>query len=285
MSKRAGGGAGQRGSGRKSLRNWYRESDCEIRRMTMEAVPVSDGVDWSRLPAESRPRHIAIIMDGNGRWARRRSLPRIEGHRRGVTSVRETVETCARLGLEQLTLYCFSHENWKRPPTELSFLMHLLRQFLVEERRRILEQGLRFSVIGRREQLDPAIRAEIELTERLAASNQGLHLCLAVNYGSRQELVDATRAIAAQVQAGTLDPADICEQTIADALYTRGMPDPDLVIRTASEMRISNYLLWQISYAELWVTDVCWPDFREPHLFAACENFAQRERRFGGLKT
>jgi len=234
---------------------------------------------------ERLPRHIAIIMDGNGRWAQKRMLPRIEGHRRGVTSVRRIVEECSRLALTQLTLYCFSNENWKRPKRELTLLMALLRRYLVEERAQIQRQGLRFRVIGRREELDPSIQKEIAITEELSRDNDGMTLCLAVNYGARQEIADAVRQIASSVASGDADPEDVSEQMIEDHLMTRGMTDPDLVIRTAGEMRISNFLLWQISYAELWVTQNHWPDFREADLRDAIHSFASRDRRFGGLKN
>jgi len=228
-------------------------------------------------------KHIAIIMDGNGRWAQQRGFPRIEGHRNGVHSVRAIVEECSRLGLEQLTLYCFSSENWKRPKLELSLLMKLLRHYLIEERRRIQEQGLRFRVIGKIDELDPSIQKEIAITEEVSADNTGMMLCLAVNYGARMEITDAVQEIARKVQRGELSPDSISEATVADHLMTRGMPDPDLLIRTASEYRISNYLLWQISYSELWITDDFWPDFREPHLHRALQDYAARDRRFGGL--
>ncbi|MCA9033940.1 MAG: di-trans,poly-cis-decaprenylcistransferase [Planctomycetaceae bacterium] len=222
-------------------------------------------------------------MDGNGRWAQGRFLPRIEGHRRGVKSVRCIVEECSRLGLKQLTLYCFSSENWKRPRQELSLLMTLLRQYLVEERQEIMAQGLRFRVIGRVEELDPVIQSEIRQTEEVSANNTGMMLCLAVNYGARMEIADAVRRIGREVSEGRLEPESISEKTITDHLMTQGMPDPDLVIRTAGEMRISNFLLWQISYAELWVTNKFWPEFREPDLYDALRDFASRDRRFGGL--
>jgi undecaprenyl diphosphate synthase len=234
--------------------------------------------------ADPLPRHIAIIMDGNGRWARQRGLPRIEGHRRGANSVRTIVEECCRLGIEQLTLFCLSVENWKRPKTELDFLMTLLRKYLVGERQLTLEQNIRFSVIGRRSELPAAVLREMEETERLSRDNAGMRLCLAINYGGRTELVDAMRRLAEAVRQGRLEPEQIDEATIGNALYTAGMPDPDLLIRTAAEMRISNFLLWQISYAELWVTDVCWPDFTPQTLHQALQDFAARERRFGGLK-
>ncbi len=237
------------------------------------------------LERSSLPRHVAIIMDGNGRWARKRGLPRIEGHRRGVGSVRAIVEEASRLGLQQLTLYCFSSENWKRPPRELSLLMHLLRQYLVEERREIHRQGLRFRVIGVISGLDPVIQQEIAATEQLTAENDGMTLCLAINYGSRQEITLAVQQLAQAVRNGGLDPQQISESTIANALMTGGMPDPDLVIRTASEFRISNFLLWQISYAELWVSDRHWPEFRAEDFRSALQDFRRRDRRFGGLTT
>jgi len=235
------------------------------------------------VPREARPRHIAIIMDGNGRWAQRQGLPRIEGHRRGVASVRRITEECARLDIEQLTLYCLSSENWKRPQRELEFLMHLLEQYMIEERSTIMDQNIRVNVIGRRTDIPEAVQREMQKTIDLSATNSGLRLCLAINYGSRLELVDAVREIADKVQAGTLQPEDIDEETVHRHLYTAGMSDPDLVIRTAGEMRVSNFLLWQISYAEIWVTDHCWPEFREGDLHQAIRDFAARDRRFGGL--
>ncbi len=235
------------------------------------------------LSADRLPRHLAVIMDGNGRWARARGLPRIEGHRRGVQSVRTIVEQCGRLGLEQLTLYCFSSENWKRPPVELDLLMSLLRWYVVAEREEIMRQDIRFCTIGRRDRLSETIRSEVEKTVEMSAGNQGLRLCLALDYGARSEIVEAVRQIATEVRDGKLSPDEIGETEISNHLYTAGMPDPDLVIRTAGEMRISNFLLWQISYAELWVTEEFWPDFREELLFAALRDYARRERRFGGL--
>jgi len=235
------------------------------------------------VPVDRLPRHIAIIMDGNGRWAQRRSLPRIEGHRRGVASVRRTVEECTRLGIEQLTLYCLSSENWKRPQIELDFLMHLLEQYMIEERTTIMQQNIAVSVIGRRDGIPERVLEEMDKTIRMSATNTGTRLCLAINYGGRAELVDAVRRIAEDVRDGRLDAASVTEELIADRLYTRGMPDPDLLIRTAGEMRLSNFLLWQISYAELWVTELCWPEFEECHLHAAIRDYAARSRRFGGL--
>jgi undecaprenyl diphosphate synthase len=238
------------------------------------------GLDPQRLPG-----HVAIIMDGNGRWARQRGRPRVEGHARGAHSVRTTVEECCRLGIGQLTLYCLSSENWKRPQVELDFLMALLEQYLIEERREILEQNIRFSVIGRRSDLPDKVLHEIDENIRLSRDNTGMCLCLAINYGGRTELIDACRSLARQARAGTLEPDDIDEAAIGNALYTAGMSDPDLLIRTAGEMRISNFLLWQISYAELWVTERCWPDFDRTALHQALHDYARRERRFGGLQT
>jgi len=235
------------------------------------------------IPRERMPRHIAVIMDGNGRWAQQQGFPRVEGHRRGVTSVRRTTEECSRLGIQQLTLYCLSSENWKRPQAELDFLMHLLQQYMIEERSTIMQQNIRVEMIGRREGIPEEALREIDKTVAMSRENTGLRLCLAINYGSRGELVDAVRGIAEQVKSGDLNPDDVTEQTIESHLYTAGMPEPDLLIRTAGELRVSNFLLWQISYAEIWVTDLCWPEFDESQLHAALQSFANRQRRFGGL--
>lgn len=246
-------------------------------------VPLTASHPQLEVPAEQRPRHVAIIMDGNGRWAKRQGRPRIEGHRRGVASVRACVEECARLHLTQLTLYCLSSENWKRPREELDFLMHLLEQYMIEERATLMKENVRLTVIGRREGIPESVQQEMDKTIAMTAGNTGLVLCLAINYGSRGELTDAVQSIATKVRDGQLDPATIDETTVAAHLYTAGMPDPDLVIRTAGEMRISNYLLWQISYSEIWVTPLCWPDFREAELHRAIRDYASRDRRFGGL--
>ena len=235
------------------------------------------------LHPERLPQHIAIIMDGNGRWAQSRGLPRIEGHRRGVKTVRVVVEECARLGIEQLTLYCLSSENWKRPKSELDILLRLLRQFVVEERSEIMRQDLRFAIIGDRSGLGDQVLAEVDKTVEFSRNNRGMRLCLALNYGSRAEIVQAIRRLASDVAEQRLQEDEISEEKISSYLYTGGMPDPDLVIRTAGEMRVSNFLLWQISYAELWVTEKRWPDFREPDLVQALKDFAARDRRFGGL--
>jgi undecaprenyl diphosphate synthase len=229
------------------------------------------------------PNHIAIIMDGNGRWAQERGLPRHEGHRQGVRSVRATIEECCRLGIGQLTLYCLSSENWKRPQTELDFLMALLHQYLIEERAEIMEQNIRFTMIGRRTGMPPEVLAELDENIRVSQSNTGLVLCLAINYGSRLEITDAARSLAERARRDELDPATIDEELFGNSLYTAGMPDPDLLIRTAGEMRVSNFLLWQVSYAELWVTPRCWPDFDTSTLHEALKDYAGRTRRFGGL--
>ena len=236
------------------------------------------------VPRQRWPRHIAIIMDGNGRWAQSQGLPRIEGHRRGAETVRRITEECTRLNLAQLTLFAFSSENWRRPREEIDFLMELYRLHLIQERPTILKNKIRFRTIGRREGIPPEVIAEVDRTIGMSAGATGMTLCLAVNYGGRQEIVDAARRLAQEAARGALDPAAVTEETFAQALDTAGMPDPDLLVRTAGEMRLSNFLLWQTSYAEIWVTETLWPDFREPDLWAAIRDFSRRERRFGALK-
>ena len=235
------------------------------------------------VPPERRPRHIAIIMDGNGRWAKRQNLPRVAGHQMGVDSVRRTTEECARLNIDQLTLYCLSSENWKRPQTEINFLMHLLERYMIEERSTIMGNNVRVRMLGRRTDIPEQVLRELDRTVEMSRANTGLRLNLAINYGGRAEIVDAFRAIGGQIQARVLQPVEISEQTIADHLYTAGTADPDLLVRTAGEMRISNFLLWQISYSEIWVTDKCWPEFDEAVLHEAIRAYASRSRRFGGL--
>ena len=232
------------------------------------------GLDPERLPA-----HLAVIMDGNGRWARQRGLPRVQGHAKGVHSVRSTVEECCRLGVQQLTLYCLSSENWKRPQTELSFLMALLEQYLIEERQEILDQNIRFSVIGRMEELSDDIQDELRAAIKRTANDSGMLFNIALNYGGRAEIVDAARRA---IESG-IRPEDLDEQRFERFLYTAGQPDPDLLIRTSGEMRVSNYLLWQIAYAEIYVTETLWPDFRRYHLFEAVLAYQKRERRYGGI--
>ena len=231
-------------------------------------------VHFDRLPA-----HIAIIMDGNGRWAAQRHLPRVEGHRAGIDAVRDTVETAARLGLEVLTLYAFSVENWKRPASEVSTLMRLLKRYLRSELNTLLTNDIRFRVIGRMEELAPDIQDELHTAIDRTAKNSGMLFNIALNYGGRAEIVDAVRrAIAAGVR-----PDDLDEERFASFLYTAGQPDPDLLIRTSGEMRVSNYLLWQIAYAEIYVTETLWPDFRRRHLLEAVLAYQKRERRYGGI--
>ncbi len=229
------------------------------------------------------PRHIAIIMDGNGRWARKRGLNRIRGHIEGVKSVREITEECTRKHIEQLTLYAFSSENWSRPRLEVELLMRLLKRYLIKERKTIMDNNIRFTVIGRIEALPQDVQKEIATEIELSKNNTGMVLCLALNYGGRTEIVDAARRLAQKVQEGKLLPEDINEQTIKENMYTAGMRDPDLLIRTGGEMRVSNFLLWEISYTELWVTPVYWPDFHKEHLEQAISDYANRERRYGGL--
>lgn len=231
----------------------------------------------------STPRHIAIIMDGNGRWAQRRGLPRIAGHRQGVNSVRRVVEESCKLGLSCLTLYCLSSENWKRPKSELDQLMSLFKRYLVQELPTMMKQNVRLRIIGRREGLPSDVIKEMDSSIEATSANTGMTLCLAVNYGGRGEIVDAVQDMMKAVACGELDAEKVDEQTLADHLYTQGLPDPDLLIRTAGEMRISNFLLWQVSYAEIYVTEACWPDFGEAELQAAIADFGRRERRYGGV--
>ncbi len=231
-------------------------------------------VNFDRLP-----RHLAVIMDGNGRWAAQRHLPRVEGHRAGIESVREVVEGSARLGIRVLTLYAFSVENWKRPVSEVSTLMTLLKRYLRLELSTLLGNNIRFRVIGRAEDLAPDIRSELALAEQQTSTNTGMLFTIALNYGGRAEIVEAVKRL---VESG-IPAGDIDEQRFAGFLYTAGQPDPDLLIRTSGEMRVSNFLLWQIAYAEIWVTDTLWPDFRKRHLLEAILAYQKRDRRYGGI--
>ncbi|MGL4595667.1 MAG: polyprenyl diphosphate synthase [Thermoguttaceae bacterium] len=223
--------------------------------------------------------HVAIIMDGNGRWAKMHGLPRHEGHRAGAGRVREICEECQRRGFKQLTLYCLSSENWKRPPVEIDFLMSLLSSYLVSDRSTLMENNIRLSIIGRRAGIPNDVLEEMDRSIALTSQNTGMQLCLAINYGARAEIVDAVKKIV----ASQIPVEAINEETISSHLYTAGMSDPDLLIRTAGEMRLSNYLLWQISYAEFWCTSKCWPDFDLATFDEALSDFAKRTRRFGGL--
>jgi undecaprenyl diphosphate synthase len=231
-------------------------------------------VNFDRLP-----QHIAVIMDGNGRWAAQRHLPRVEGHRAGIDSVRDIVESAARLDIRVLTLYAFSVENWKRPITEVSTLMSLLKRYLRLELNTLLRNNIRFRVIGREEELAPDVRGELKMAEEQTARNAGMLFNIALNYGGRAEIVEAAR----RAMASGMSPADLDEQHFSEFLYTAGQPDPDLLIRTSGEMRVSNFLLWQIAYAEIWVTDTLWPDFRKRHLLEAILAYQKRDRRYGGI--
>jgi undecaprenyl diphosphate synthase len=234
-----------------------------------------------QLNLEQLPSHIAIIMDGNGRWAAQRHLPRVEGHRAGITAVRQVVESSARLGIDVLTLYAFSVENWKRPQAEVTTLMTLLKRYLRLELGTLLENNIRFFVIGRQDELAPDIREELAAAVRQTANNTGMRFNIALNYGGRAEIVDAVRRA---MQSG-MAPDVLDEARFAEFLYTAGQPDPDLLIRTSGEMRVSNFLLWQIAYAEIWVTETLWPDFRARDLLEAILAYQKRERRYGGIKA
>jgi undecaprenyl diphosphate synthase len=232
-------------------------------------------VSFDHLPA-----HIAIIMDGNGRWAAQRHLPRVEGHRAGIDSVRDVVETSARLGIEVLTLYAFSVENWKRPRAEVNTLMMLLKRYIRLELETLLTNNIKFQVIGRPEELPTDVQDELQVGARQTAGNSGMLFNIALNYGGRAEIVDAAR----RVLASGISSEDLDEKRFSDFLYTSGQPDPDLLIRTSGEMRVSNFLLWQIAYSEIWVTETLWPDFRRRHLLEAVVAYQKRDRRYGGIK-
>ena len=229
---------------------------------------------------EQLPAHIAIIMDGNGRWAAQRHLPRVEGHRAGIDSVRDVVETSARLGIEVLTLYAFSVENWKRPRAEINTLMTLLKRYLRLELSTLLKNDIRFQVIGRKDELSADVQHELDIGIRQTATNRGMLFNIALNYGGRAEIVDAAK----RVLAAGIDPDVLDERRFGAFLYTAGQPDPDLLIRTSGEMRVSNFLLWQIAYSEIWVTETLWPDFRRRHLLEAVVAYQKRDRRYGGIK-
>ena len=232
-------------------------------------------VDFERLPA-----HVAIIMDGNGRWAAQRHLPRVEGHRAGIDSVRDVVETSARLGIGVLTLYAFSVENWKRPRAEVNTLMLLLKRYIRLELSTLLKNNIQFRVIGRSDELAPDVQRELAIGIRQTVGNTGMIFNIALNYGGRAEIVDAAKRA---IEAG-INPDDLDERRFGGLLYTAGQPDPDLLIRTSGEMRVSNFLLWQIAYAEIWVTETLWPDFRRRHLLDAVLAYQKRDRRYGGIK-
>ena len=244
----------------------------------LTTAPVATGASGEAVPA-----HVAIIMDGNGRWAARRGLPRVEGHRRGVEAVRRTVRSAIELGIRYLTIYSFSAENWRRPAQEVSDLMGLLKRFVRHDLAELHANNIRVRIIGEREGLASDIRLLLDEAEHLTRVNTGLTLVIAFNYGGRQEIVSAMRALARRVKEGTLDPAAIDMDTVGAALDTHDIPDPDLVIRTSGEYRLSNFLIWELAYSELVFTDVLWPDFRRQHLFEAVREFQRRDRRFGGV--
>ena len=229
------------------------------------------------------PRHVAVIMDGNGRWAKARHLPRVEGHRRGADSAREIIRTAGEIGVKYLTLYAFSAENWNRPKDEVDALMKYLIHYLKSETSELNKNNVRLEVIGQIWRLPDNVQEQLRKSIATLSKNNGLTLVMALSYSSRLEIVDAVRQVAEKVKSGKLEPADITEKIISDHLWTRSVPDPDLLIRTSGEMRVSNFLLWQISYAELVVTPTLWPDFRKPQFFAALEEYAKRHRRFGGV--
>jgi undecaprenyl diphosphate synthase len=232
-------------------------------------------VNFDQLPA-----HVAIIMDGNGRWAAQRHLPRVEGHRAGIDSVRDVVETSARLGIDVLTLYAFSVENWKRPKAEVNTLMMLLKRYIRLELGTLLKNNIRFRVVGRAEELASDVQHELQIGVRQTSANTGMLFNIALNYGGRAEIVDAAR----RALAARINPDDLDEKRFSELLYTAGQPDPDLLIRTSGEMRVSNFLLWQIAYSEIWVTETLWPDFRRRHLLEAVVAYQKRDRRYGGIK-
>lgn len=232
-------------------------------------------IDFARLP-----KHVAIIMDGNGRWAKKRHLPRIEGHRAGSKSVQEVVETFARIGIKYLTLYAFSKENWKRPKREISTLWKLLKDYLKREDKVLVKNNLRLKVIGQREDIPADVLSELKRVEELTKNNARMTIVLALNYGGRAEIVDAVKKI---LMDKTIEPASLNEETFSSYLYTSGIPDPDLLIRTSGEQRISNFLLWEIAYSEIWITPQLWPDFRRKHILQALVEFQKRERRFGDI--
>jgi undecaprenyl diphosphate synthase len=235
----------------------------------------------AKIDLDRLPRHIAVIMDGNGRWAKRRRLPRIAGHRAGIRAVRQAVEASARLGVPYLTLYAFSVENWKRPHTEIKLLMGLLREYLKKEIEELNRQNIRLAVIGRVQDLPRPVQADLRTALEKTRENTGMRLTLALNYGARTELVDAVKVLVEQAKHNGKPSID--EKTITQHLYTHDVPDPDLLIRTSGEMRLSNFLLWQVAYSEIWVTETLWPDFTQHDLFQAIIDYQKRERRYGGL--
>jgi undecaprenyl diphosphate synthase len=246
--------------------------------VTPEEANLLEKLDLARLP-----HHVAVIMDGNGRWAQKRHLPRVAGHRAGTQTARSTIETCARLKIEALTLYAFSLENWRRPKTEIDFLMQLLREYLRSEMPLIQRNKIRMKFLGRLDELPPAVKKDALDATRETAGNRGMTLCVALNYGGRGEIVDAVNSILARRRT-TQSASPVTEEELARELYTANLPDPDLLIRTSGEMRVSNFLLWQIAYAEIFVTETLWPDFNRARFLEALVEFQKRERRYGGIR-
>ena len=246
------------------------------------AMTAEEAFLWEKLDLTRLPRHVAVIMDGNGRWAQKRHLPRIAGHRSGTQSARTTIETCARLKVEALTLYAFSVENWRRPKTEIDFLMALLREYLRKEMPLLQKNEIRMRFLGRLDELPAAVQKDAREAMEKTAGNKGMELCVALNYGGRAEIVDAMNAILSE-RNGHGTPHKVTEEQLSRHLYTQGLPDPDLLIRTSGEMRVSNFLLWQIAYAEIFVTETLWPDFNRARLLEALLEYQKRERRYGGI--
>jgi undecaprenyl diphosphate synthase len=250
---------------------------------TLGSVTAEEAELLAKLDLARLPRHVAVIMDGNGRWAQRKHLPRVAGHRVGTRTARLTIETCARMGIEALTLYAFSVENWRRPKTETDFLMQLLREYLRTEMPLIQRNNIRMRFLGRSQELPPGVQQDMRNAQEKTAENGGMVLCLALNYGGRAEIVDAANALLAERSAqGSRAP--VTEEELSRRLYTAGLPDPDLMIRTSGEMRVSNFLLWQIAYAEIFVTETLWPDFNRARLLESFLEFQKRERRYGGIR-
>jgi undecaprenyl diphosphate synthase len=262
----------------KSHKTLHLATPTELGPVTAEESRRLEKLDFARLP-----RHVAVIMDGNGRWAQKRHLPRIAGHRAGTKSARTTIETCARLKIEALTLYAFSVENWRRPKAEINFLMQLLREYLRKEMPLLQKNNIRMRFLGRIEELPAGVQNDVRDAMEKTAGNKGMVLCVALNYGGRAEIVDAMNAILAE-RNGHGAPDKVTEARLSSHLYTDGLPDPDLLIRTSGEMRVSNFLLWQIAYAEIFVTETLWPDFNRARLLEALLEFQKRERRYGGIR-
>jgi undecaprenyl diphosphate synthase len=262
----------------KSHKTLHLAAPVELGPVTGEESLLLEKLDLKRLP-----RHVAVIMDGNGRWAQKRHLPRIAGHRSGTQSARTTIETCARLKIEALTLYAFSVENWRRPKAEIDFLMQLLREYLRKEMPLLQKNNIRMRFLGRIDELPAGVQNDVRDAMEKTAGNKGMVLCVALNYGGRAEIVDAMNAILAE-RNGHGDTYKVTEDQLSQHLYTEGLPDPDLLIRTSGEMRVSNFLLWQIAYAEIFVTETLWPDFNRARLLEALLEFQKRERRYGGIR-